>query len=63
MKRAPHIKESARQWRIRKRREWRAVMSTLNVFSNGCAYTPVYIEFCKLESAARKIHDDLSPAR
>ncbi len=34
------IPESHREWKQRKRREWRAVMKAANDFLQGAAYTP-----------------------
>lgn len=36
-----HIPGTVKQWRARKRRELKAVMSALDTFRLGCAYTPV----------------------
>jgi len=36
-----HIAGTARQWRVRKRREFRAIIDAFNKFRLGCAFTPV----------------------
>ena len=36
-----HIPGTVKDWRIRKRREWDAVIKAFDVYRIGCAYAPV----------------------
>jgi hypothetical protein len=37
-----HIRGTNRQWKQRKRREWKAVLKAIDTFRMGCAFTPAY---------------------
>jgi hypothetical protein len=63
MRRYPkHIGATAREWRRRKRREWRAIQRAFETFSIGSAYTPTFrTEFQEIESALMRGAVKLSP--
>lgn len=43
-----HIACTKREWKARKRREWREVVRALETFLVGAAYTPIHDKFWAL---------------
>jgi hypothetical protein len=54
-----HLRCTEREWRQKKRQEWKLLVNALNTFQWGAAYTPVHADLHDLEKLARRILEDL----
>lgn len=54
-----HLRMTIEDWRIKKRQEWRTVMSALQLFSYGSAYTPASHDLYVLQHAADRIRETM----
>jgi hypothetical protein len=52
-----HLRMSIEDWRAKKRQEWRTVMSALDLFAYGSAYTPAGNDLYELQKAADRIRE------
>lgn len=50
-----HLRMTIEDWRLKKRQEWRAVMSALELFTFGSAYTPTGNDLYELQRSADRI--------
>lgn len=47
------------EWRLKKRQEWRAVVTAIEKFTYGCAYTPTGNDFYELTRTSERITETL----
>lgn len=55
-----HLRMPIAEWRLKKRQEWRSVMSALSVFNYGSAYTPTGNDLFELQRAAERIKEAMA---
>lgn len=63
MRNAPYFFDGTnRQWKQKKRAEWRAVTRAFDVFTIGCAYTPMYFggRFDAIRRQLEEVRSELS---
>jgi hypothetical protein len=51
---------TARQWKVRKRREWKAVMQALEQYAMGCGHAPEYATCVDILAKAKQVQAALS---
>jgi hypothetical protein len=60
-----HLRGTLRQWRVRKRRELRALTRALDALRLGCAYTPIQAHINEMQrvvdSAQQKLRGNWEP--
>jgi len=54
-----HLGMTIADWRLKKRQEWKAVMSALDRYGFGAAYTPGGNDFYELQRSAARVADAL----
>ena len=60
MKLPPHLRTTQRNWKVRKRHEWKSVLMALERYRFGCAFTPDENATRQLYEAAEAITKSLS---